>query len=711
MAVTKSVRSACRLCMGGCTLLISLENGNPVRIDGHPDGPSNKGSLCSIGQASLDLLSHPDRLTHPLKRVGKRGEGKWRQITWDEALDLTAEGLNKIKKNHGPESVVMVHGSAKAFIDTLLVRLANTFGTPNVANSDYVCHVPKVLAAEYTFGFFPAAEFHFPPACIITWGVNKAETRFFVNEAIKQAQAKGSRLIAIDPMKTPHAKSADLFLQVRPGTDCALALGMINVIISENLYDEEFVKNWTIGFNRLKAHVHAYSPAQVAEITWVPKKMIVEAARMYATYRPGRIEWGNALDQYTNSFSALRAIAILMVLTGNIDVPGGEIKSNGSGIRYGDPESSGNGMRGRWSSELEFRDQLSLEERKTKVDPDLLPDFRYVTPQTIVKCVLEGKPYQIHGAFVQACNPLSSWPNIQKTHRAFKKLDFLAVSEMFMTPTAYLADVIFPVASYLEYDGINLPPGGPVGQHQAKVAQVGECRSDIEIILELATKLDLGDYFWDSAEGFWNYVLEPTGLTFKDLEKIKIFTGKKKTRTYKNYELEGFNTPTGKAEIYSRQLEAWGFDPLPVYREPPESPLSDADLTKEYPLICSCRKVSCYRHSEYRQIPALREYHPDPIMIIHPQTAGEIGIKDGDWAYIENKRGRIEQKASLSKDVDPRVIIIDIGWWFPEKGQEDLFGWAESNMNVLTNDHPPFNPEVGSFNIRGFACKVYRANT
>jgi anaerobic selenocysteine-containing dehydrogenase len=708
MAKTEIVKSVCGLCGGNCGVLITLEAGKPVRIKGDPESPPNRGSLCKIGLASLEYLDHPNRLKHPLKRVGGRGKGNWQRISWEEAFGLAADALNKVKQEYGPQAVAMVHGSAKGQMDTHLVRLANAFGTPNVVCSDHVCHVPRMLATEITFGFLPAGEFEPPPACVMVWGANIAATRFNVFRNFLRSVEKGTRVIAIDPLETGIAKMADLWLQVRPGSDLALALGMIKIIIDEELYDKEFVNQWTIGFDKLETHVQDYPPERVAEITWVPADSIVKAARLYATLKPSHIEWGNALDQQLNSFQAGRAISILMALTGNLGVAGGEVETLGSGFRDADPNRVGSqiGVRGRWSYEMELRDQLSRDDRKKKVDPNLLPDFRYVLPQSVVRAILEEKPYPIRAMFVQASNPLSCWPNIQKAYQSFKKLDFLAVSDMFMTPTAAMADIVFPVASYLEFDGIQVNAPGSIAQFQRKVAQIGECRSDYEIINDLARKLGLGAYFWDNMDDFWNAILNPTGLTFDEFKKVSPFTGKEKAKRYKQYEETGFRTPSGKVELYSKELGELGFDPLPTYHEPPETPYSDPELVKEYPLLCTTWKLEVYRHSGGRQIPSLRHHHPDPVVMIHPETASRLGIKEGGWVWIETKRGKIRQKASLSDGIDRRVVVVDHAWWFPERDETDLFRYADSNYNVLTNDQPPFNSELGSFTIRGLACKV-----
>lgn len=708
MKKTEVVKSTCGFCGSCCGMLITLEDGKPVKVKGDPDNPSNRGGLCKVGEAALDYLHSPHRLKDPLKRMGKRGEGKWQAISWEEALGYAAEELNRIKNDTGPHAVTVIHGAAKSVIDTLAVRFANAFGTPNVVCSDHVCHIPHMLAAEYTFGYPPVPELQNNPGCVIAWGTNRAETGLFRHKEFVQAKRKGARLITIDPFKTPCAQLADLWLQIKPGTDLALALGFLNVILTENLYNTDFVARYTLGFDQLRAHIQQYSPEKVAELTWVSADLIREAARMYATSGPACIGWGNGLDQSPDSFQASRAIAMLMAVTGNLDIPGGEYEGSGSGFRWCDAQSDKGHIRGRWSADMELRAKLTPEQRKKRVSPDLLPDFRYATPSAVVNSILEGHPYRIRGAFVQASNPLSSWNNIGRVYDAFNKLDLLVVSDMFMTPTAALADIVFPAAGFLEYDGLRMGPGGSMAFLQTKVAQVGQCWPDYEIINGLAHKAGLGEYFWESSEALWNYVLEPAGITFSQFRE-KGFYRDSKPRTYRKYEEKRFFTPTGKVELYSDQLDALGFDPFPVYREP-VLPEDDRIMADEYHLFCTCRKVMPYQHSSGRQIDRLRKTYPDPLVIIHPDTARERSIEEGDWVYIESRAGKIRQKARLSSDVDRRVIIAEHAWWFPERGYETLYGFTESNYNTLTGGDGPFNPEVGSFTARGLACKVYRAS-
>ena len=204
-----------------------------------------------------------------------------------------------------------------------------------------------------------------------------------------------------------------------------------------------------------------------------------------------------------------------------------------------------------------------------------------------------------------------------------------------------------------------------------------------------------------------DHLLKPAGLTFEEFRKARVIYGSKQ---YSEYEKNGFKTPSGKVELYSSRLKEWGFDPLPVYREPPESPYSEPELAKEYPLVFTNRKLVPYKHSSGRHIASLRGSHPEPLVTIHTDTAGKLGIAEGDWVYIETKRGRIRQRAVLTPNIDPRVVIVDYGWWFPEKEASELHEWAESNINVLTSNQQPYGREMGTATLRNILCKVYKAS-
>jgi len=259
-----------------------MKNGKPVKVEGDPEHPVNKGALCPVGRASLEFLYHPDRLKHPLRRAGGKGEGKWKQIGWDEALDVTAVEFAKTKKKYGAESVAFILGVAKGYSDSYLARLANVFGSPNMASMSSICYHPRIRGMLATYGFISYPDYEHPPSCIVIWGANPSATEFPEGIRISQAVKNGSKLVVIDPAETAFAQKAEIWIKPRPCSDLALALGITNVIINENLYDREFVDRWTVGFDKIKAHVQDYTPEKLAEITWVPAEQIKEVARFYA---------------------------------------------------------------------------------------------------------------------------------------------------------------------------------------------------------------------------------------------------------------------------------------------------------------------------------------------------------------------------------------------------------------------------------------------
>ncbi|MBW2609302.1 MAG: molybdopterin-dependent oxidoreductase [Deltaproteobacteria bacterium] len=690
------IQSSCSLCHTGCGVLVHLEKGKVIKIEGNPDSPVNRGILCSKGANSLELLYHPDRLKHPLKRAGERGEGKWQRISWDEALDEVATEFIKARDKYGAESVALLVGSMKGIKDAFLHRLGSAFGTPNHAYSGHVCWVPGILSWRVTCGFFPLPDLEYPPACILNWGLDSEGSLIWMHDHIIRAKDNGAKLIVVDPRRSNLAEKADLWLRIRPGSDLALALSMIHVIINENLYDKDFIGQWAFGFEELKAHVQDYSPDKAEEITWIPAEKIVEAARLYAKNRPATTGlWGNALDTNINSFGAGRALAILSAITGNIDVPGGDCPRLPSGVL------------GRLRPETRAVDKLPPGQLEKRADAELrlIPLQPQITLESVMKAVLEEEPYPIKVLYLQATNILLTSPNSREVFEALKRVDFSVASELFMTPTAEMTDIVLPAGSYLEVDEIIEGGTTPVVSVQQKVVQIGECWSDYKILSNLAGRLELSEYFPEENDSL-DAMLKPLGMTFDEFRNVGTINS---ATRYRRYETEGFSTPSGKVELYSDQLKEWGYDPLPIYRELPETPYSDPDLTKEFPLIFTNRKRQCYRHSQGRQIDALRSIHPEPVTEINSKTAENLGIKDDDWIYIENRRGRIKQKAVLTDDLDPRVVIVDYGWWYPEKGAEKLYGWDEANINILTSNEPPYNHEMGSCNMRGLLCKIYKA--
>ena len=318
------VHSHCRMCHGGCGALVYVKDDRVVKIAGDPDCPISHGTLCSKGIASQQLAYHPDRLTHPVRRVGPKASGKWERITWDEALDTIAERMLTYKEQHGAESVVMGYGTGREN-EAVIYRFANTFGSPNVLTAGHFCYGPRIATTVITCGSNVIVDYDNNPKCIMVWGNNVTISNpdCYKGEPFSQAVNAGAKLIVIDPRLTRVAARADIWLQLRPGTDTALALGMANVIIQEELYDKEFVAEFTHGFDEFAARCAEYPLDVVEQITWVPKEKVAEAARLFATTKPAAVQWGVAIEQQVTCADNNRALLCLMGITGNIDRPGG----------------------------------------------------------------------------------------------------------------------------------------------------------------------------------------------------------------------------------------------------------------------------------------------------------------------------------------------------------------------------------------------------
>jgi anaerobic selenocysteine-containing dehydrogenase len=692
------VKTYCaRMDHGGCGILVHVEGGRITKIEGDPDSPLNRGTICAKGLAQIERLNHPDRLKYPLKRIGERGQGMWARISWDEALETIVKNIRQTIDRDGPRAISFAQGTPKGLELFLMLRLANILNIPNISTPGHVCHMPRETASILTCGFFPVPDYDHPPSCVVVWGSNLFQTNEegIIGSQLRRALDQGAKLIVIDPRKSGIASRADIWLQPRPGTDLALALGMLRVMVDEGLYEKTFVEKWTKGFSELKEHIRQYPLDKVSEITWIPKEQIIGATSLFSQTKPACIQWGNALEHNLNSFQCARALLILMAVTGNLEVPGGNVNRAAPPImRLG-----------------ELAQIKKFPDKKEKI---LSPEFRlstmmgFVPSQLVTKAILTGKPYPIRLMYIQGSNPLLSYANAKETFQAMKKLDFLAVSEIFLTPTAQLADIVLPSATHFEFDDIGLIglPHGFILARPKIVETLEECWSDSKILNELGKRLGYAQYFWNDMRECLDEILKPARMTYDDFKAIGILKGKWE---YKGYEKNGFKTPSGKFEIYSEQLRQWRYDPLPHFQNLPESSGATDEFLKEYPLIFTSAKDPFFFHSAYRNLSSLRKLSPDPIVLIHPETASLLGIEEGDWAIIETKRGTIRQKAKLNTDIDPRVIILSYGWWFPERKDLELSGWKESNINILTNSNPPYDPAIGSTPLRAVPCRVYKS--
>jgi len=712
--LTGAFKAVCRMCHGGCGTIVDMVGGTVKRVIGDKENPINRGSLCSkAGVPSIEQLYHPDRLDYPLMRTGERGEGKWRRASWDEALEYVAKKMLSIRKEHGAEGVAFGRGTGVNNTH-IVTRLANLFGTPNVTAIAYFCYGPRVAVSKVTasgnyvqkgWDTTPIADVYGKPRCIVQWGSQKRTSNDHglighipVTDALREKPIN----IVVDPRKPNAAGPADIWLPLRPGSDAAMALGWMRVIIDEKLYDKEFVEKYCHGFDELKERVKDYPLDKVAEITWCDAEEIAKAARAYATTTPGCIIWGNGTDQLgNNTFQATRALLILMGISGNIDVPGGNVFYPAPNLEY-----------------PELWDKLSPEQDAKRIGGERfkalnLTPYAYAHPPSLYQTMITDKPYPVKAYIVTGNNTVTCFPNTGRIIEAMKKLDLLVVMDMFMTPTAEYADVVFPASGNLERDEprLHLHTKGPQATFMdtvsQKLAEIGERRSDWEFIIELGRKLGYEEYF-PSLEEFAEKALKPMGTTWDKLKKMD--HGIEIPVKYRKYVTEGFSTPTGKFEIYSTIMEGWGYDPLPVHVEPPESPISTPERYKEYPLILNTgAKQPMFWHSQGRQLKSLRKLNAEPLVEMHTKTAEAHGIKKGDYVWIETVRGRLRMRAHLHEQIHEKVVSIPHGWWLPEEPGPD-HGVFEVCSNVLVDDDlDNCDVVLGSSPLKGLLCRISKA--
>ena len=691
----KVVRSHCRICHGGCGVLVHVKDGKVVRIEGDPESPISRGTLCAKGLATIQLAYHPDRLLHPLKRKGAKGEGQWERISWEEAYGLLTSKINAYKSQYGAESIVFGYGTGRDN-EAFIYRLANLLGTPNVLTAGHMCYGPRVATSLITCGNLPVCNYEGNPRCVMVWGNHAIVSNpdEYKGVYLSDALARGAKLIVVDPRFTKLADRSNLWLQLRPGTDVALALGMLRVIIEEELYDKEFVQNWVYGWEKFVDRVKEYSLKRVSEITWVPEEKIREAARLFAATKPACIQWGVAIEQSMNCVDNNRSLIALAAITGNLDVPGGM-------VFYVPPPTMN-------ASQFGGHKLLPPEQRKKRLGGDvfrLADAFAILNPRFVWDAILKEKPYPVKMVFLVSTNPVITRANASMVYEALKKADFLAVSDFFLTPTAQLADLVLPTATWLEMDYVAdfWKRHGYVLARQ-KVIQVGECKSDHEMLNELGNWVGPKENWWPTLHGALDAILAPSGLIFKEFIEKGFLRGRME---YRKYVRKGFSTPTGKVELCSTRMKEWGYDPLPQFREPPESPVSRPDLFEEYPyILITGMRPTAFFHSEHRQIPWLRELLPDPLVEIHPETAERERIQEGEWVIIESVRGRCLQRAKLTLGIEPRVIGAQHAWWYPDKKSPE-HGWRDSNINLLTDNNPmTCDPAMGATNLRVLLCRI-----
>ncbi len=641
-------RSICDMCcIGRCGIEVFVKDGRATRVQPFKDYPN--GPLCVKGNSILFQLYHPDRLKYPMKRTNPKGSPRagWQRISWDEALDTVAGKLAAVRQKYGAEKVLFYAGDPKDPVRPNLQRLALKFGSPNYGTESSTCFRATTLAVGLngagSRGLTPATK------AVIMWAHNPAWSMAREMEELLRAKERGVKIIDVDPRMAPTTKLADIHLQLRPGTDGALALGMSRVIINERLYDEEFVLDWTQGFQEFSDYVQQFTPENVEKITGVPAAQLVAAARLYASNKPtGWITSAATTVHHWNGCQNHRAISAMTALAGAVSVPGLEPSIPGPSLR--DISEWRTLLPPLRNKRVDLKDFPVWEQFVEEIQVNRIPEY-----------VKEGA---LRAGLFAGCN-YRMWPQDHLYAKAISDMEFTAGADFWLTPTMELMDIVLPAATSLERLGPIAVAGRSVFLPQPVVPPVGEARGDMEWMWDLAMRLGMGPDFWNGdVMASLNWQLEPLGLKAIDLMKEPKGILIPPPRTSKlPSEKPGFSTPSGKFELKSSVLEAAGFDGLPTYREPPEGPVAAPQMAEKFPLVFNTgSREPMYVHSRHRNNPRLRELQPDPKVDINPKDAQARGIKQGEDAIVETPAGRITVKANITNLAQPGVVHMYHGW-------------------------------------------------
>ncbi len=763
---TERIHGFCALCWSRCGCISTVEDGRLVAVEPDPAHPTGK-ALCAKGRAAPELVHHPERLLHPMKRTQPKGAADpgWQRIGWDEALDTIADTLTRLAKDSGPETVAFgittTAGTAMQDGYAWVERLRRAFGSPNAAVAMELCAFAKEMVFPHTFGVpLPVADLE-RTDCFILWGHNPSTTWLAHATRIADAKARGAALVVVDPRGAGFANKADQWLRVRPGSDGALALGLAGVMIAEGWFDREFVTRWTNGpllvredtgrfltgadtneggdpavrvawdagtdaplrydtqsgvyeregarlalagryeiagphgtlacrpaFDLYAELCRRYPPERVEEITWVPASQIRETARLIGTSGSVSFYAWSGLEMLANASQTNRAIALLYALTGSFDSEGGNVVP--ATIPTNDVMAADLMPEDLWSR------TLGLEERP--LGPE---SGGWINTDALYEAVLDHRPYPVRALVNFGKNILYTHADGARGARALGALEFMVHADLFMNPTAAYADIVLPVASAWEREGlctdflVDQEASAHAQLRPAVVEARGEARSDMEIAFALAERLGLGNLFWNGdRDAAYRHQLAPSGITLEALRenprgvKAALPVRRRKFAAPVDGRPAGFDTPSKKVEIYAERFLEHGYAPLPDHVEPAIGKNGDTALTDEFPLVLTCAKSTHFLHSQNRNLPSLRRHEPDPLVEISPETAAAHAVGEGDWVTLTTPHGTLRARARFAAKLHPRVVSATHGWW---QGCEGL-----SLAGYPASDNTNFNAAIGT---------------
>lgn len=664
MPERETVQTLCRMCDDRCAINVYLEDGKIVDIDGYKEHPWNRGRLCVKARAAVDMVYHPERLLKPLKRT-KRG---FEEIPLQQALDEIAERLLAIKDKHGARSISIWKGEAIGFAqeEDMARRFVHALGSPNYFSNDSMCYNGRYFGYRLVEGSWPVPDYE-NSRCVVIWGANPPHAHPNMTQMIMRARKAGAKLIVVDPRMSAIARQADLHADLKPGTDGALALGLIQQLIETQGYDREFVEHYTVGFTELAEYAKAFSPERVEEQTGVAAAVVRELARTMAAAAPRvAVYVGNGPEHHENGINNIRAVACLDAILGALDREGGNRLVEGFKANH-----------------LTLYDEIPLE-HLGPIGADRFPvlyGFRQEChTMTGINTILSGEPYPIRAMILTAANPALTNPNTLKVREALGSLDLFVVRDLFMTPTAELADYVLPAASFLERVELHTHAKYQVVTMTRNILKFPDVQDEYQFWHDLAHRLGIGEYFpWEDETELTRWILEPTDIS---LERAAAHPeGIEYTPIrYRKWEKEPFNTPSGKVEFSSQYLKDLGYPTLPEYKPP--AYLESPDPEYPFVLITGARKL-IYYHSRFRNIKRFRTAIPGPEVELHPEDAAALDVADGDSIRITSRIGSVEVPAKIKSAVEILPGTLQM-----------THGWKEANVNLLTHDDR-FDPISG----------------
>lgn len=649
MQEMKIIHAACpHDCPDTCAMLVEVEGGRATKVSGDPDHPPTQGFLCTKVARYLERVYNPDRLLYPMRRIGAKGEGRFERITWDEALDTIADRFQELAdSNAGPEAILPYsYGGTMGIVNngSMDRRFFHRLGASKLART--ICSAAGGEALRLTVGakFGTDMENFHRARLIVLWGTNTLSSNIHLWPQIKQALANGARLIGVDPYRNHTHDQCHQLIQVRPGTDAALALAMMNVIISEGLEDRDYVDRYTLGFDKLRERAAEFPPSRAAQICGVSEDEIVSFAREYATTRPAVIRVNYGLQRHAGGGMAVRTIACLPALTGSWRDTGGGVLLSTSGM-------------------FAF-DQKVLERA------DLTPgDPRTINMSRLGEALTETIP-PVRAIYVYNSNPAAVAPDQSKVLDGFRREDlFTVVHEQFQTDTADYADILLPATTQLEQRDMVKPYGHYyLVYNEPAIAPLGEAKPNWEVFHLLARRMGFDDEcFGDTDEDIIRQALATDyaplhGITLDQLKRDG-WARLNLPETFAPFADGRFLTPSGKCEFYSETMEQAGLDPLPAFIPPRESPDSSPELAARYPLQLISPPANTFLNTTFSHLSSFLKSEREPFIQLSAPDAAHREINDGDTVRVWNDRGECRLTARITDRVKPGVAVALSIWW------------------------------------------------